>query len=594
MLEFIRDVRQVLDRRTETKLLLGALGLVALALLDVMAVALVFPLVSLASGSVPEGGLMPIVQALSPDGDIATLLLTTAVLVVSLFISKSAASVAFIWWLGGLTSRSRASVSTHLLGIYLTSPYEVISRRATADLLKVQQDAVNQMMLAGIYALMTGLANTATIIGMCAVLMYAAPVPTVVLIGYFAGAAALYLRIVKPATTRAGLETIAAAGLTWRAAMTALGAVKEIQLRYAQRPFVDRYADAVHRAAQAHRVAGFLAGLPRHVLEVLFIVAVGLAIVLTSGAGGDTSLGLLGVFVAAGFRMLPAVTGLLSNVSTIRVSAESARQVTRDWQRLVMPDPGHAVERMPIEREIVIDRVGYQYRDGTEPVLTDVSLRLRRGSTVAVVGPSGSGKTTLVDLVMGFYPPTSGSITADGLDVVADLAGWRANIGYVPQDVFLVDGTIEENIAFDADLASYDQHASRLTRVLQQADLTDLVDSLPHGVRTQVGERGSRLSGGQKQRIGIARALYRDPRLLVLDEATSALDNATEHRVAHVLNKLGDDVTVIVVAHRLSTVKEADMIVLLEGGRVSAVGTFGELRHNNAVFSTMVRLGELT
>lgn len=594
MPELITHARRVLDRSTKTRLFLGAVGLIALAMLDMVAVALVYPMVSMASGSIPDSRFMEPIQGLSPGEDSRHLLVTTAIVVVTLFIAKSVASIAFTWWLAGLTNRSRATVSTHLLRVYLTSPYGEISRRTTADLLKVQQDAVNQFMLAGVYALMNGVANIATIVGIGVVLFYTAPLPSLVLVVYFVLAGALYLRLVRPATERAGRETIASAGLTWRSAMTALGAIKEIQLRSAERPFVRQYDAAVQRAAHAHRVSGFVSALPRHILEVLFIVAVGLAIVLTSDAEGGATLGLLGVFVAAGFRTLPAVTGLLGNISTMRVSEESARFVARDWRTFDDRLHDTTQRRMSLERELVLRDVHFQFRDATQPVLDGVSLHVPKGSTLALVGPSGAGKTTLIDLILGFHRPTSGTVTADGIDVFSDLTAWRANIAYVPQDVFLIEGSIEDNIVFETDPSADPDHDATLARVIEQADLHALVSSLPEGVHTQVGERGSRLSGGQKQRIGMARALYRKPRLLVLDEATSALDNATEHRVAEVIRGLGADVTKIVVAHRLSTVREADAIVFLEHGQVSAIGTFDELRLTNPSFANLVRLGGLT
>lgn len=592
--ELIRAIRQVLDRATQLKLALGALGLIVISALDMLAVALVYPLVSLTSGTASNSALMEPVRRLSPNDDVDSLLLTTAALVVTLFMAKSLASVAFTWWLAGVTNHSRATLSTHLLRVYLTAPYEQISRRTTSDLLKVQQDAVNQFMLAGVYAVMNAIANVATIIGIGGVLLYSAPGATVVLVMYFAIAGALYLRLVRSASERAGRETITSAGLTWRSAMTSLGALKEIQLRSAEDPFVDQYESAVRRAAHAHQVSGFVAALPRYILEMLFIVAVGIAIVLTAGGEADAPLGLLGIFVAAGFRVLPAITGLLSNISTIKISQDSAHHVLRDWRSTRSDGPPIPVRPLPFERNLVLQDVTFQYPDASEPVLDRVSLQVPSGSTVALVGPSGAGKTTLVDLVLGFHQPKSGEITVDGVDILTDVCAWRANVAYVPQDVFLIEGSIEDNITFDSDPADDPDHQRRLDRVVQQADLASLLASLPDGIKTEVGERGSRLSGGQKQRIGMARALYRNPRLLVLDEATSALDNATEHRVASVIHGLGGDVATIVVAHRLSTVREADVIVLIDEGRVSATGTFDELRASSPTFANLVRLGDLT
>lgn len=595
MHDLIRYVRVVLDRPTKLRLLLASAGQVLLAIIDMAAIALVYPLVSLASGTPPDSSLLRPIRLLFHSSDTNTLLVTTATIVVLLFVAKSTTSIIFNWWLAGFTNQIRANVSTHLLCTYLTTPYGVISRRSTGDLLKVQQDAVNQFTLAGVYALMTSVSHAATILGISMVLLFSAPIPTLALVAYFTIAGAIYLRIVRPAAERAGREAMTSAGQTWRSAMTALGAIKEVQLRSAQPFFVDRYGAAVNRAAQAHRISGFLAGLPRHILEVLFVLAIGLAIVLTSRGQSGEALGVLGLFVAAGFRLLPAVTGLLGNVSTMQVSKDSARHVADDWRRLE-EDPGNQGRgrSLPFNTELLLTGVSYQYPDGAATVLDNISLRVPNGNSLAIVGPSGSGKTTFVDLILGFYEPSQGSITVDGISIHEDIAAWRLNVAYVPQDVFLIEGTIEENISFAAQYSDPKEHQEVLDRVIRQADLLDLIESLPDGLATQVGERGSRFSGGQKQRIGMARALYRQPRLLVLDEATSALDNVTEHRVAKVLHDLGDDVTIIVVAHRLSTVKEADAIAIIEGGKLGAVGTFDDLKNNNATFADLVRLGDLS
>jgi ABC-type multidrug transport system fused ATPase/permease subunit len=246
---------------------------------------------------------------------------------------------------------------------------------------------------------------------------------------------------------------------------------------------------------------------------------------------------------------------------------------------------------MALETTLRLEGVGFQYPSSEAKVLDEIWLEIPQGSLVALTGGSGAGKTTLVDIVLGLYTPTRGRVTVDGRDISDDLVAWQRQLGYVAQDVFLLDASLAENVAFDQAAADID--LGRVRAALAQAQMLEVVDTLPQGLDTQVGERGARLSGGQRQRIGIARALYRNCGVLVLDEATSALDNETESRITKTIKDLQGQMTVIVVAHRLSTVRNADQIVFLERGRVEGIGTFDQLRDANAGFARLVQLGSL-
>ena len=243
----------------------------------------------------------------------------------------------------------------------------------------------------------------------------------------------------------------------------------------------------------------------------------------------------------------------------------------------------------PLRQNMRVENVSFEDPGGDHPVLTDVSITLQRGTSLALVGGSGAGKSTLVDLILGMNTPSEGAIRVDGADIQADLPAWRAGIGLVPQEVWFTDGSLRENITFGVEAADVDAEALRAA--VTQADLDEFVNSLPAGLETGMGERGARLSGGQRQRIGIARALYARPQLLVLDEATSALDNITERRVTETIQRLSGSISMIVVAHRLSTVRTCDQLVLLRDGRVAAVGTFDEVARTDAEFARMVELG---
>jgi ABC-type multidrug transport system fused ATPase/permease subunit len=241
--------------------------------------------------------------------------------------------------------------------------------------------------------------------------------------------------------------------------------------------------------------------------------------------------------------------------------------------------------------DVTLRQVVFQYPDGDRPVLDDVSLVIKQNQTTAFVGSSGAGKSTLLDLVLGLLQPTAGEIECGGRPIADDSAMWYRSLGVVPQDVFLTHDTILANIAFG--VAASDIDRRRVTEVVEMAQLHDLIAELPDGMDTIVGERGVRLSGGQRQRLGLARALYRRPSILVLDEATSALDNLTEHEISETLAKLQGSMTILIVAHRLSTVRHADTLVYLKDGRIDAQGTFGDVRDLSDDFAHLVELGRL-
>nr|WP_255422295.1 ATP-binding cassette domain-containing protein [Tessaracoccus sp. MC1627] len=241
--------------------------------------------------------------------------------------------------------------------------------------------------------------------------------------------------------------------------------------------------------------------------------------------------------------------------------------------------------------DIVFDQVTFTFPDADEPVLDRVSGVIPKGHTVALVGSSGAGKTTFVDMLLALFTPDQGSMTVDGVSIHDHPIAWWQQLGMVAQDVFAMPRSIRENVAFGFEEGEIDD--GRVREALHLAQLDDFVADMPEGIHSLLGQQGLRLSGGQRQRIGIARALYRQPQVLILDEATSALDNETESRITQTLKGLHGKVTIVVVAHRLSTVKHADQILFFSQGRIAARGTMAELVESNEEFANLVRLGQL-
>ena len=277
-------------------------------------------------------------------------------------------------------------------------------------------------------------------------------------------------------------------------------------------------------------------------------------------------------------------------MNTLRYGIPSTELVVSDLHEFTTPLTSPPADRLP-PGDIKLERLTFSYPGSEVPAVRDVSIDIPRGTTLAIVGPSGSGKSTLVDLLMGLHAPQSGRITMSGADIRDDLPAWQSGIGMVPQDVWWISDTLAANIAFGVPPEERDE--TKLRVAVERAQLADVVAALPQGLDTLLGERGSRLSGGQRQRVGIARALYEEPSLLVFDEATSALDNLTEHRVAQTLESLYGQTTLVVVAHRLSTIVGCDQLVYMEDGHVVAHGTFEEVRRASPEFARLVELGSL-
>jgi ABC-type multidrug transport system fused ATPase/permease subunit len=597
MLEVFSQLNVIFDRRTKQILALAMLGSTCIAAMDTAAIALVLPLIELATGSESGSSVVGVMSEWMGTPDQRTLTITLTVCVVGLFILKDVGSATFNWWMNGFNYSQRVRTSARLLRHFLTAPYTLVSRRSSAELARTMNDSVSQVFNFTVAGLVGVVTNGIAIVAIVVALMIVAPLPTLALVAYFAVAAGIYGVVVKPKASAAGAQMAEATMEAWRYAFGSLGATKELHIRGTQERFVRQYEAASMKATHAARVATFLGGLPKYVLEILFILAVGLILLIgmatsPSGSAGG-AIGLLGLLVAAGFRVLPSVTGLIGSISSIRVGSASLDLVHAEVVATNAADDrseGNAAQ-LRFEDVLRVENVTFRYPESMRDVLTSVTLDVPRGQSLAIVGGSGAGKTTLVDIILGLHRPTSGRVTVDGVDVAERLPSWRKSVGYVPQDVFVLEASLAENVAFDQD--EEDISPAALREALRHSQLETLAQELPHGVATQLGERGTRLSGGQRQRVGIARALFRQPRLLVLDEATSALDNETEHRISSTIGDLQGNITVIIVAHRLSTVRHADQIVFLDGGRVAHRGTFDELCLQSAEFARLVELGSL-
>lgn len=294
----------------------------------------------------------------------------------------------------------------------------------------------------------------------------------------------------------------------------------------------------------------------------------------------NESLPIIGLYVFAGYRLMPALQQIYTSLTQLVFVHSSIEKICNDIKNFKEVKKNQHSDIVRLDKEIKFKDVSYNYPNNSRTALKDINLTIPNKSTVAFVGPTGSGKTTAIDIILGLLEPQKGNIEVDGKNITKhNLLSWQQSIGYVPQQIYLSDDTVMANIAFGVDIKSVNH--DMLKKAAKIANLHQFVDEqLPKKYETIIGERGIQLSGGERQRIGIARALYNNPKVLILDEATSALDNQTEKAVMNAINELSGDITIILIAHRLNTIKDCDIIFQLDNGKLLNKGTYIELYEN--------------
>jgi ABC-type multidrug transport system fused ATPase/permease subunit len=488
------------------------------------------------------------------------------------------------------------SLSERLLETYLRQPYAYFLDRHSGDMSKSILTETQQLLEQTIRPGLMVLSHGTVLIAIVTLLVIVDPMLALGVAGMIVGAYAVIYVGVRGFLQRIGKDRVRANQERFTAAGEALSGIKDVKLLAREHAYLSRFRGPSTRFAKHQAASQVLGQVPKFLIEAIgFGGIIVLTLVLMASNGGVSGGGLggvlpvLGLYAFAGYRMLPAAQNVYEGIAQLRFGSAAVDTVYDDLHRRASLAEIHKVAPSPMqpEREIALEQVKYHYPKATQPALADINLTIPVGSSVGLVGSTGAGKTTLVDVILGLLRPTEGAITVDGEPVTDEnLRAWQAALGYVPQDIFLTDATVTENIAFGIDPQEID--AEQVERCARMAQVHDFVtQEMPQGYDTIVGERGVRLSGGQRQRIGIARALYHDPDILVFDEATSALDTVTERAVMEAIDALHHQKTIILIAHRLSTVSGCDQVVLLAHGKVEAKGTFQALKDHSTRFRAM-------
>lgn len=489
-------------------------------------------------------------------------------------------------------------VATRLFEGYMRRSYEAHMQQSTAEVMRNIDHEVRFVFINVFLPMLVILIEGLTALAICAALLLVNPLMTLVVATLLVGVSVSFYLVVRRRTIELGKQQQRQQARMFKWIDEGIHAFKEIRVGHKEPHFVSGFEQSGREFADAMSFYQTVKVVPLRLIEVLGIGTILLVVTVAVAQGKEAASVLpeLGLFVAAGVRLMPSTNRMVSAVTTVRHFYPALEVVAADLQAVTADKvaTGPSAEPRADWSQVRFEGVTYRYPDTSAPAVDGVSFELKRGESVAIVGPSGAGKTTIADLLLGLLSPTTGRIVvgpngngqAQGAPVPTVIP-----VGYVPQPGYILDDTVRRNVA----LGHHDREVddARVKGALELAQLGDLLSSMPQALDTRLGRNGARVSGGQGQRLGIARALYEQPDILVLDEATSSLDNETEREVSDAIMNLSGKKTLFVIAHRLSTVKRCDRILLLSDGRLVAEGTYDSLLQDSEEFRQLVRAGEI-
>lgn len=598
----IRKILDLLTPRERRQAFLMVPLVVLMALAEVSGIASIAPFLSLVSD--PEAArsnafLAWAYGAFGFQNDRA-FLIAVGMAVIVILIASNALLAAGYWVLFRFGSIRNYSISRRLLIRYLQQPYQFFLTRNSAELANNILQEVTQIIHGTVVPGLVLIAKTFASLAIVILLVLVDPVLATMVSVLLGGAYTLLFTASRRYLARIGKARVRANQRRYQSANEAMGGIKDLQLLGRESEMVRRFSEPSLRFAIFQANSRIIGVIPRYLLEAIAFGSVVAIVLVLLGADRTVSevVPVIGLYGFAGYRLMPALQAVFSSATQIRYSSGALDEV-HDILKTVPGgaeaadtfDDRAAIEPLPFASSLRFEDVSFRY-PGSGPVLQGIDLEIPARASVAFVGSTGAGKTTLVDLLLGLLRPTGGRLVVDGVVLDEDnRPSWQKQIGYVPQSIFLTDDTITRNIAFGLPDEAIDIDAVRRAARMAQVDRF-IEEELPDGYETVVGERGVRLSGGQRQRLAIARALYHDPEVLVLDEATSALDGSTERHVFEAIQPLAGAKTMVLIAHRLATIRACDAIYVLEHGRIVASGTYDELLASSPEFRELASAAE--
>lgn len=593
---------QLLPERQRRKLILLVLVQLFLGMLDLLAVALSGLLATLAIAGIQSshvgstGTISTVLRVLHlKSATVQWQVGVLAVLACAIFLGRTAASIYLIRRALHFLGVRSAEASADLIARLLAQPLTYLQKRSSQEFLFGVTSSANYLVLGVLGAVVVMAADLSMLVAMALLLLYASPLVALLAGVMLAGIVALLHRLTTAKAHLLGTQGAKFDVQSRDMFVEAVSTFRDMQVRGSRQYYAAAMREVRLRAAFVAAESTFLPNVSKYVLEssvILGAVVIGAAEFALQNA--EKAVGTLALFLAAGTRLAPAIIRLQQGSIALRVNMGQGQPALALQAELGNADLKSELqtkfhsEHSGFEPTIVMQDVSYSYPTADQPAVAELNFRASAGQLIAFVGPSGAGKSTAADLLLGVLQPQDGTIEICGQPPVQAVERWPGAIAYVPQDVWIADGSIRKNVALGFEPDSVPDAA--MWQALEIAHLDELVRNLPDGLDANVGERGARLSGGQRQRLGIARALVTNPSLIVLDEATSALDAETEHEISEALHRLRGHVTLVVIAHRLAIVREADTVLYFDDGHVLAQGTFDSVRESVPGFAHQARL----
>lgn len=595
MIEIAKKFYRVLDKNERMSSLYVLLLLIIVALFEAIGVASVLPFMSVLSNTKiinTNQYLSQLYECVGFDSEKSFLIFLGFVFLVLIICSLTLRAVAF--WAQIRFSHKRVHAwSCRLLSAYLYQPYSWFLSQHSGKLGSSVLTEIGRIVHGVFFPFLQICSNGLVVIFLIFLMVIVDPLLALIIMVVLASIYTSLFWFSRCYLSRIGEESIVANRQRYKMAQEAFSGIKEVKISGLEEIFIERYRIPSLKLVQREVVAKVLSEMPSYVLQcVVFggIISVLIYFIFTRD-GIENSIPIFSIYAFAGYRLMPAMQSIYKSFTEMRYNEVVLNSLFASLCNLKNISIINSIERQPLimENSLDLKNVSFQYPESESKALDDISLTISSGATLGIIGSTGSGKTTLVDVILGLLEPSSGSILIDNKVLNCEsIRSWQLNIGYVPQHIYLSDDTISSNIAFGVPYNLINKEL--VEQAAKMASLHDFISKdLPLGYNTIVGERGVRLSGGQRQRIGIARALYRNPAILIFDEATSALDNLTERAVMESIHNLKSKKTIIIIAHRLSTVLQCDSIVYIEKGKIVSIGNYDDLVLNDNNFKNFVR-----
>lgn len=573
MIRILKKFGKILDRRKK-KIIIGIVFLMIIgALLEVFSVSMMVPLLTaiMQPNFIEENKYAALVCNLFDLQSERTFVILCIVALILLFVIKNLFLMFEYYVQARFVYNNCFVLQNRLFQAYLSRSYAYFLNAKTGEILQVIQGSVNQA-FSLLTTLMSFFTESIISIALIVTIFVLSPVMTIFIAIVLLVAVFIIIKILKPLLQKYGRQNHENGIEINKWITQAVSGIKEIKVTQTKHYFQSHYEEHALALASSHRKYEVLSNAPRLLIEMVSIAAMLLfaAFMLLRGKPISEMITLLGAIAMAAMKLLPSANRIVTAFSSISYGEIALDKVIENLQILEsdhgeLEPEGHPEVELSFKDEVKIENLTFGYKGTDDNVLDSVNMSIPIGKSVGIVGPSGAGKTTTVDILLGLLQPQSGCVTVDGQDIMTGYHSWLSHLNYIPQTIFMLDGTIRENIVFGQIYTGDDA----VWKALKEAQLYDFVNSLPDGLDTEIGERGVRISGGQRQRLGIARALYTNPDILFFDEATSALDNETEEAIMVSIHALHGKKTMIIIAHRLTTIEDCDIVYRVDNKKIT-------------------------